>query len=134
MTRINCVPVETLHDKHLTAEQHEITRVYRQAYEARFRAYPNDFVQPYKEYVLGTGHVTFFYDKLWYIAIRHAQIVNEMLDRGFKATIIEGHRVWLDIAKRESKYARLWNKWEPTQKAMFINQRRIDERLKDMGV
>lgn len=55
MTRINCVPVEELTDKHLLAEYRELPRIFNLA-----RAVEDAPT----EYVLGTGHMKFFYDKL----------------------------------------------------------------------
>ena len=54
MTRINCIPVEELHDKHLLAEYRELPRVFSLA---RGDA---DIPDTYR---MGKGHVTFFYDK-----------------------------------------------------------------------
>ncbi len=85
MTRINVIPVEELHYTHLTAEKHEITRVFDLArkcqHELHKKKIPN-------EYTLGTGHVLFFYDKLQYITERYDSLCNEMQNRGYNCNRI----------------------------------------------
>ena len=114
MTRINVVPVTELCDKHLLAEYRELPRVFRLA---------RPCLDAPKEYVLGPGHVKFFYDKLGFLGIRLAQIINELNERGFKATYQELPD-WV-----EETSSTLWNDYEPTPKALAINLSRIAERV-----
>lgn len=82
MTRINLVPVQELADQHLMAEYRELPRIFG-AVRKHVQAEKNvkDFkIAPY--YLLGTGHVTFFYDKLKFLANRHYDLVLECLRRG----------------------------------------------------
>lgn len=37
-----------------------------------------------KQFTLNTGHVKFFFDKLWYLRTRYFQLVSELLKRGYK--------------------------------------------------
>jgi hypothetical protein len=119
MTRINCVPVEELSRQHLVAEYRELPRVFSLAHKASQRT---TLAQP-DAYTLGTGHVTFFYTRLGYLAKRHAQLVAEMLRRGYKPTFTgslkEAHP---DIPEA------FWGDWEPTDEALKINRARILER------
>jgi len=82
MTRINLVPVQELADQHLMAEYRELPRIFgavRKHVQAEKKV--KDFkIAPY--YLLGTGHVTFFYDKLKFLAERHYDLVLECLRRG----------------------------------------------------
>ena len=82
MTRINLVPVQELADQHLMAEYRELPRIFgavRKHVQAEKKV--KDFkISPY--YILGTGHVTFFYDKLKFLANRHYDLVLECLRRG----------------------------------------------------
>ena len=117
MTRINVVPVTELCDKHLLAEYHEITRVFKLA-----RPCPD---AP-KEYTLGNGHVKFFYDKLGFITERTKQLIAELSKRGYKVKLgvynLEYNRaVHLD--------RRFWNDYTPTPEALEINRARIAERI-----
>lgn len=115
MTRINCIPVEELTDKHLIAEYREIPRVYKLANRKAQ-------IPPY--YTMGTGHVKFFYNKLGFVTIRFLSIVEEMKRRGFNpkyTTIPDG-----SVCDRTRG---LWGDWEPTAEALKINRDRIAERL-----
>lgn len=121
MTRINCVPVEELSRQHLVAEYRELPRVFALAQKASIR---KQFNQP-DEYTLGTGHVTFFYTRLGYLTKRHAQLVAEMLDRGYKPTFTGSLKeAYPDIPNA------FWGDWEPTGEALAINRERILERSK----
>ncbi|HUH59438.1 MAG TPA: pyrimidine dimer DNA glycosylase/endonuclease V [Candidimonas sp.] len=122
MTRINCIPVEELSRQHLVAEYRELPRVFALAQKASER---NRFVQP-ANYTLGTGHVTFFYTRLEYLAKRHAQLVAEMLRRGYKPTFTGS----LKDAHPTIPQG-FWADWEPTDEAMAINRARILERSRN---
>jgi hypothetical protein len=118
MTRINCVPVEELSDKHLGAEYRELPRVFALAQAAYLRGEdPNTYPQ---KYVLGPGHVKFFYDRLGWLTIRFHQIVNECLARGrvcnFRA------------APRVTNPPEWYRAWEPTPEALALNRQRIADR------
>ena len=82
MTRINCIPVDELVYDHLLAEYRELPRVYGyvKARVAKGQC-PEDVKIP-KQYTLGTGHVTFFYDKLDWINNRYLEICNRLRSMG----------------------------------------------------
>lgn len=114
MTRINCIPVQELTDKHLLAEYREMSRISNAAYS--HPEIPNN-------YRLGKGHVIFFYDKGEYLRKRYEeQIVPEMQKRGFRTnyTIYRKHPDGLN------------NDWTPSDIDMQINRERINERLQQM--
>lgn len=121
MTRINCVPVEELHDKHLIAEYRELPRVFKLARP--------DVDKPEK-YVLGKGHIKFFYDKLHYLYTRQKQLVKEMKDRGFNPKFDPDYLVTADACP----YHGLYKSWVPDEEAIELNRSRIRERLIAMGV
>lgn len=110
MTRINVVPVEELSTQHLLAEYREISRV---------SALAKKDVAP-AEYVLGKGHVKFFYDKGEWLRKRFEdEIVPELKKRGINA--------------RYSTYRphppELNNNWVPNEAALALNRKRIKERI-----
>lgn len=84
MTRINCISVTELCDKHLLAEYYELPRIF---------SWLEKVIEKGKEptipdhYVLGKGHMSFFADKLTYLNDRHIELVDECLKRGFKITL-----------------------------------------------
>lgn len=120
MTRINCIPVEELSNKHLVSEYRELPRVFGliKGYQKRKRK----SMIPSK-YVLGTGHVTFFYDKALYLLNRQKQLVSEMQRRGYKPQFTNCDDLLNGI---EPKYI---NDWQPTKEAIALNKARIRERL-----
>lgn len=116
MTRINVVPVEELCDQHLLAEHRELTRI------------PNDIVKRkgevtlsnIKVYTLGTGHVTFFRDKLAWLYRRYQSLHLECKNRGFNVTY-----KWPDDIKN---YERLWNDYHVTQDDINVNRVRLEQK------
>ncbi len=122
MTRINCVSVQELSQQHLVAEYRELPRVFNLARKALER---ND-IQYFEEYRLGKGHLLFFYTRLGYLARRHAELVQEMLRRGYKPTFTsplrDAHSDIPDV---------LWGDWNPTEEAIKLNRRRILERSRN---
>lgn len=119
MTRINCIPVRELTGKHLIAEYRELPRVFRLA-----RHPHNNETFPHK-YVLGKGHVKFFYDKLNYCYSRQHELYSEMKRRGYHPTL-PPYSLLLEYQKQKPD---LWGNWEPTDEALYLNRKRIRERL-----
>ena len=124
MTRINVVPVQELSRQHLISEWRELPRTFALAHKASLSSKPWTSKQPDK-YILNTGHVLFFYDKLGFLADRHEKLTQEMLDRGYKPSYTDNLRdVWKDIPKA------YWKDYTPTEDALRINRERIKERTK----
>lgn len=119
MTRINVVPVEELTDQHLFAEYREITRLFPLSLKANERG----FKQPIHEYVLGTGHVKFFYDKLGFIEARYFNLKKELLLRGYNITLKD------DIVRYRDLIPAMYNDYVPTGDSIKISRARIREKL-----
>lgn len=119
MTRINCVPVEELTVRHLVAEYRELPRVYALARRALERGErPEDHPDAY---VLGPGHVRFFYSRLGYVRWRQVALVLEMLRRGYRPTFTE--------APTLAEFPADWQRgWVPDEAAMTACRARIRER------
>ena len=121
MTRINVVPVQELHPKHLVAEYREIVRVFalvRKRVQAKKPLADHPF-----EYTLGTGHVKFFFDKLTYISNRYKELTQEMINRGYNPNPIPLETLHAGIPRL------YFFDWEPTEEALRINRQRIKERM-----
>lgn len=116
MTRINLVDPSTLHQKHLLAEYRELPRVFKLAEAAQNRG-----IKIPPEYVLGPGHVTFFYNKLGFLAQRFQAIVAECQKRGFNIAHTQVPTVNLPI--------KWWQTYNPTPKAIELNAARIKDRM-----
>lgn len=120
MTRINCVPPSELHDKHLLAEYRELPRVFKLAYAAYARG--EDPATYPQEYLLGKGHVKFFYSRLWYLQRRFNEIYLEMRDRGWNPNY--------STAPLLPRMPQSWLRdWKPTEAALELNRQRIIERM-----
>jgi hypothetical protein len=123
VTRINCVPVEELTDKHLGAEYRELPRLFGQIQKAIERGEsPNDPRNP-TEYKLGKGHTRFFYNKTAWLCLRYDALVKECKRRG---RIVNFPNIPTSV---ENIPAEWWYDWTPTEEALAINRQRILERL-----
>jgi len=123
MTRVNCIPVEHLSNKHLVAEWHEMPRVVTMvekqiANEGQIKIPPNT-------YRMGTGHMQFFADKLGYVSWRMLRIRNEMKLRGYDARPYVLDRLKSRIQSLP-KY--LNNQWYPDAYDMETNLIRLQKR------
>lgn len=74
MTRINVIPPAELTDQHLLAEYRELPRIFA-------LARPDVPAPP--RYILGAGHVRFFYTRTGYLSRRQAALIAECQARGF---------------------------------------------------
>ena len=121
MTRINCIPPTELTGPHLVAEYRELPRVVALANAAwpRRGAYARSIPS---RYVLGAGHVLFFYDKLGWLRERFSELVDEMHRRGYRTsyTALPPVRVGVEWCKE----------WSPDATALADNRARIAERLR----
>lgn len=121
MTRINLVDPDTLHTKHLIAELHELPRVFTLAKAAGSTLHRR--IIP-SEYVLGSGHVIFFYDKLKFLADRYTALNVEARNRGFNVNEIPRTVLLAGISPSQMK------DYVPTKEAIAASAARIKERTK----
>lgn len=122
MTRINLVLVQELADQHLMAEYRELPRVFG---AVRKHVQDGKRVKDFKissTYILGTGHVTFFYNKLLFLQKRHVEIVNECLRRGMKIQNIESN----DISDLPAEFCL---DYSPMPQEIEISRSRLIEKL-----
>jgi deoxyribonuclease (pyrimidine dimer) len=123
MTRINVVPVEELSQQHLVAEYREITRLPGNLKKSLDRkGKPFNLLEIPPEYVLGPGHVKFFYDKMSFLQKRFESLVTEMLKRGYNPTFRDSRIFVVD-----NPY---YNDYNPTTEALELNRQRIKERTR----
>lgn len=119
MTRINLIDPKFLCDQHLLAEHRELTRIPNCILSGKYKVEPHK-ISP--EYVLGTGHVTFFLNKIDFLFERYLQLHQECLNRNFAVT-------WkfpslLKISKVNQQY----EMYVPTKKEISLNKARLIER------
>lgn len=122
MTRINVIPVSELTSKHLIAEYRELPRIFTLSKNYQKRGLlPTSLPQ---EYTLGKGHVKFFYDKLAWLVNRQVQLINEMKSRGYNPQFTNPEQLIDETINP------IWLKhWVVTDKALYLNQQRITDRL-----
>ncbi|ADB81626.1 endonuclease V N-glycosylase UV repair enzyme [Enterobacter phage CC31] len=122
MTRINLTLVSELADQHLMAEYRELPRVFG---AVRKHVQNGKKLKDFKissVFILGTGHVTFFYDKLEFLHKRQINIIAECLKRGFKIQDTTAQ----DISDIPVEWR---NDYIPTSDALKISQARLDEKI-----
>jgi deoxyribonuclease (pyrimidine dimer) len=128
MTRINLVPPSELHDQHLFAEFREMKMVpmsLRRSLASRGLLGVLKMIP--KDYTLGKGHVSFFYDKGLYLTIRYDQVKGELLRRGYNfdhTSILDSTGVW-----QLPGHGSLWCDYTPTDSALQIIRTRIAEKI-----
>lgn len=112
MTRINVVPPSELLDQHLLAEYRELPRVFALARVLPVGTAPSN-------YVLGSGHVKFFYDKTGFLSRRQEEIIQECLLRGWA----------IQHTRAPEPVPGLERDWVPDDRAVRLNLRRLRERF-----
>lgn len=122
MTRINMVPPEELTDQHLMREYQELPRVLALVKKTQEKGKLPKDLKISEKYILGTGHVLFFYNKLSYLKKRQEKLVKELLKRGYNIKFTEG----LDL----SSFENVWlNDYHPTIEDIELSRSRINEKI-----
>lgn len=122
MTRINLIPVEELTDQHLIAEYRELPRIFSLVKNAQDKGKNISDFKISDKYLLGTGHVTFFYNKLIFLQKRLNLLINECLKRGFHISLQAEYP--LDTFNNE------WlNDWMPDLDEINLSYSRISEKI-----
>lgn len=83
MTRINLIDPKFLCDQHLLAEHRELTRIPNSILSGKYSLEGKHIPT---QYVLGAGHVTFFFNKIDFLFERYLQLHQECLNRNFAVT------------------------------------------------
>lgn len=124
MTRINCgIPTKELIREHLLAEHREIKRIPNCIKKGKY-----NLKNVPKQFKLGTGHVSFFYDKLLYLKKRYEALYKECIERGYDVTY---YGEAFDNIKDDLHLSFLWNDYEPTDNDRYIVRERIQERIQE---
>lgn len=123
MTRINLIPVEELTDQHLMAEYRELPMIAK-ALEKTLRSksgYQETKVS--STYILGTGHIYFFYNKRDYLVDRYIKLVKELNCRKFNIDP-NARNVFWEVFDNITQVH-----WKPSTEEIEINRSRINERI-----
>lgn len=137
MTRINVVPPECLSNKHLMAEYRELPRVFTAVKKLVEKGVPLNDVEIPDKYVLGEGHVKFFYNKLGYLINRYGKICRTLEARGFNLNpslsyAIQG-QAWnlyqeILISAIQKGVAPQQVEWYPSPDDIYLNMARLCNR------
>ena len=127
MTRINVVPVECLSNKHLLAEYKEITRPFNKVKKHLEAGRKPSNLRIPAQYCLGTGHETFFFDKLEWLVKRYEDLYNELCTRKFKMDFDKFHEIHGEFICTFYTTA-WWGDYTPTPKDMYLNMARLVKR------
>ena len=126
MTRINMVPPRELTDQHLIAEWRELRDVPNALRRALRTRAPEDVARAVPAtFTLGKGHISFFYDKGAYLALRATALGEEMECRGFRPDydkMARALRVWED-------HPSLRRTFRPSSADLSLVRTRIRERI-----
>lgn len=123
MTRINTIDPSLLTNEHLIAELRELPRIPNNIASGKAKV---DMKSIPLSYVLGAGHVKFFYNKLAYLAKRHTLLREEYKSRTGKDFSIEIDWSWVTT---NLVYASLFKDWVPGLDDHKKNIDRIKERI-----
>lgn len=122
MTRINLVPAVILTDDHLRGEYKEITRVFTAVRKAVAAGKtPADFDIP-PRFVLGKGHVTFFYNKISWLRGRYSLLNTGMRGRGFDVDL----DLFNEIQRSADQIPNVWSTpWVPRPEDVYLSMARL---------
>lgn len=126
MTRINLVHPSELADQHLFAEFREIKMVPKALARALRGSTPADIVRRVPPaFTLGTGHVTFFYNKGAYLTDRYFQLRQELMARG----VDFNRAAEFDPEDTYFNNPSLLGQYVPTDEALALIRARLAERI-----
>jgi len=128
MTRINLVPVQDLADQHLFAEWREIKMVpaaLRRSLKTRNKG---DILAGIpKRYTLNKGHVTFFFNKMKFLAERYKLLTDELVKREYSLGSGDNFTEFTYDIPGEFSHV----DWHPDKNEIAINVERILLRISE---
>lgn len=129
MTRINTIDPALLTTPWLLAEYRELPRVINKVAERGFTLNPAKLPP---SYVMGAGHVTFFYPRVQYLFDRHTAILKELQQR-FPGSV---YAIDTSVAAEQ---VRIWKPdfykaWQPSPVDHVVCLARLKERWKGTQV
>lgn len=128
MTRINLVDPAVLTNQHLMAEYKEITRIFTVVTD-RIKASLAPPSDAPSDYVLGTGHVKFFYDKCKFILNRYNELRKELQLRDYDLNLDMFYDIVMSVNNniRGTVY---FNDYSPKPENIYLNMARLCKRSK----
>jgi deoxyribonuclease (pyrimidine dimer) len=128
MTRVNLVHVEDLADQHLFSEWREIKMIPAKLKKLQETKLGGVIMRDVPStYTLNTGHVRFFYDKMYFLYTRYNELTDELHKRNFNISHHDAASIFIDGIVSEMQNPL----WEPTIPEIAINVERITLRLNE---
>lgn len=128
MTRINLVDPSHLTDKHLMAEYRELPRIFTAVLKLQEQGKTPSDVDIPERYVLGKGHVKFFYNKINWLERRYSCLFKELCSRNFNLDRILFDKIMLDQSRISAEWC--CTEFIPSPEDMYLNMARICKRSK----
>ena len=125
MTRINLVEPHQLTDKHLMAEYHELPRIFTAVLKLQTQGKTPADVDIPENYVLGKGHMKFFYDKISWLRSRYINLYDELKARGFGLD----EELFAKVSESSIDINGNWTFWyTPRPEDIYLNMVRLCKR------
>lgn len=123
MTRINLVVPTELTNKHAMAEYHELPRVFTKVWARVDKGQRLKDVKIPTEFCLGTGHETFFFDKIDYLLERYYFLFATLRGREFS---ISQDKYWEVVHKAQAlPFEWRENRWRPKPEDVYLSMSRL---------
>lgn len=125
MTRINLVDPKILTDQHLFTEYRELPRILNNVRNAisSGKTWTKHYAKNApRDFVLGTGHMVFFYNRIGFLLKRHQLIVDECIRRGINISHTDG----LDASDIPDAWK---NDYNPTASGIELSKQRLNEKI-----
>lgn len=125
MTRINLVSPSQLTDKHLMAEYRELPRIFTAVLKLQEQGKTPQDVEITSKYVLGKGHVKFFYNKISWLQRRFDNLFSELIKRSFNLD----SELYSSIIFKAFTIEDNWRtEYNPTPDEIYLNMARLCKR------
>ena len=135
MTRINIIPPRYLANRHLVAEFTELPRLapyLQKTLQQKSPAVIKKEIAPH--YILGKGHVYFWYDKIPFLQKRYESLAKEMTRRGMvvnKESYDKNQKRFLLLVRRKELRKDFFVPYRPNMTDININAARIATRINE---
>lgn len=128
MTRVNLVYVQDLADQHLFAEWREVKMVPAALRRSlRSRSIKDILSGIPDHYTLNTGHVSFFFDKMTWLANRYTELTYELVNRDYN---ISEHST-MDIFFKDIPEEFTLDTWASNAAEVAVNVERVNLRINE---
>lgn len=131
MTRINLVDPAVLTNAHLMAEYRELPRIFTTV--AKDPIYASAVQKP-QHYVLGKGHVIFFYDKLHWLVKRYNNLYHTLVARDYNLDHTLFDKIFKNAIDLLAYNKQLANDYKPRPEDIYLNMARLAKRANIVAV